>query len=254
MELQKILSQITKADQEYQLIQDGDKIAVGISGGKDSMLLLTALSIYTRFSKHPFEVIAIHIDVGFSGMDFHEVETFCASYQIPFYNLKTEIYEILQLYKKKDDSLECSLCAKLKKGAIIKEAKRLGCNKIAFGHHGDDAIETLLLNMIHGARFATFPAIMYLSREEISLIRPLIYCFEEDIIKAVTNSKIPFVKSTCPNDGFTQRQDIKELLNTIYHNYPQAHPNFLKALHNEDQMELWKTEIRLAKDTKKRTD
>ncbi|MEG0092457.1 MAG: ATP-binding protein [Erysipelotrichaceae bacterium] len=248
MELQKILVPLAKADNEYQLIQDGDKIAIGVSGGKDSMLLLTALAMYSKFKNKNFQIIAIHVSVGFPGMDFSEVESFCDSLSIPFYSLKTEIYDILKLYKK-DDKLECSLCAKLKKGAIIKEAKRLGCNKLAFAHHGDDAIETLLLNMIHGARFATFPASMYLSRENITFIRPLIYCFEADIITAMNDNMIPFVVSTCPNDGHTQRQEMKELLDNIYKQYPQAHSNFLKALHNHKQMELWNEMIRLPKDS-----
>lgn len=250
VELQKILAGIRKADEEYHLIEDGDKIAVGISGGKDSMVLLSTLSMYSRFKDKHFSVIGIHIEVGFEGMDFTQVEAFCKEQQIEFYSIPSKIYGILNQHLQANGKLECSLCSKLKKGAIVQEAKRLGCNKLAFGHHGDDAIETLFLNMIHGGRIASFPPIMHLSRENMSFIRPMIYCFEDEVIKALHNNNIPFVVSTCPNDGFTQRQDMKEMLASLYEQNPQARSNFLLALHNPDQMELWDHEIRLPKSKK----
>ena len=139
----------------------------------------------------------------------------------------------------KNDAIQCSLCSKLKKGAVIKAAKQLGCNKVAFGHHGDDAIETLLLNMIYGGKIATFDPKMHLTREDITFIRPFIYAFESDLKKALKELDLPKIKSGCPNDGYTQRQNIKELLHKIYHTYPSAKENFLLSLHNKEQLNLF---------------
>ncbi len=230
-----------KADIEYGLIDDGDKIGVGISGGKDSSLLLYLLHLYrylakNTFDKH-FELIGIHIDLNFGEDDMSPLIAWFDQYDLPLHLERSLIKDILERNLNKG-RIECSLCSTLKKGAVIKAAKELGCNKVAFGHHADDAIETLFLNMIYGARIATFDAKMHLTREDITFIRPLIYAFESDIKRACEELVIPKIKSGCPNDGNSQRQEVKEMLHRIYHKYPVAKENFLKALHNKDQLSL----------------
>ena len=240
--IKKLLSSLRKADEDYELIKDGDVIGVGLSGGKDSSLLLYCLYLYQflvagTFNKH-FKIIGIHIDLNFGEDDFAVLKKWFEPYDITIYEEKSFIADILKR-NLKNDAIQCSLCSKLKKGAVIKAAKQLGCNKVAFGHHGDDAIETLLLNMIYGGKIATFDPKMHLTREDITFIRPFIYAFESDLKKALKELDLPKIKSGCPNDGYTQRQNIKELLHKIYHTYPSAKENFLLSLHNKEQLNLF---------------
>lgn len=239
MKIQEILRNIRKADQDYDMIQDGDRIAVGVSGGKDSMVLLTALHMYSKFPNKHFSVVGIHIKLGFPNMDFSEVVSFCDEKGIEFHMEDSQVYEILKKNPDKNGRIKCSLCSKFKKATVIDAAKTYGCNKTAFGHHSDDAVETLLMNAIHGGKIATFRPKMYLTNTKMMFIRPLIYCYESDILNAQANNDIPFVKSTCPNDGYTERQEVKELLLRFYEKYPMARSNFVYMLHNEEQVDLW---------------
>ena len=242
MELHTILGDIRKADQDYHLIDDGDRIAVGVSGGKDSMVLLTALHMYSKFADRNFEVVGIHIKRGFPNMDFSEVVAFCRQQGITFYQYDSQVYEILKRNPDKEGNIKCSLCSKFKKATVIDAAKKLNCTKVAFGHHSDDAVETLLMNAIHGGKLATFLPKMYMSRTDTTFIRPLVYSYESDILSALERNQIPFVKSTCPNDGYTERQAMKDMLQEFYRSYPMAQKNFIRMLYNEDQVELWHRE------------
>ena len=242
MELHTILGDIRKADQDYHLIDDGDRIAVGVSGGKDSMVLLTALHMYSKFADRNFEVVGIHIKLGFPNMDFSEVVAFCRQQGITFYQYDSQVYEILKRNPDKEGNIKCSLCSKFKKATVIDAAKKLNCTKVAFGHHSDDAVETLLMNAIHGGKLATFLPKMYMSRNDTTFIRPLVYSYESDILSALERNQIPFVKSTCPNDGYTERQAMKDMLQEFYRSYPMAQKNFIRMLYNEDQVELWHRE------------
>lgn len=242
MELHTILGDIRKADQDYHLIDDGDRIAVGVSGGKDSMVLLTALHMYSKFADRNFEVVGIHIKLGFPNMDFSEVVAFCRQQGITFYQYDSQVYEILKRNPDKEGNIKCSLCSKFKKATVIDAAKKLNCTKVAFGHHSDDAVETLLMNAIHGGKLATFLPKMYMSRTDTTFIRPLVYSYESDILSALERNQIPFVKSTCPNDGYTERQAMKDMLQEFYRSHPMAQKNFIRMLYNEDQVELWHRE------------
>ncbi len=242
MELHTILGDIRKADQDYHLIDDGDRIAVGVSGGKDSMVLLTALHMYSKFADRNFEVVGIHIKLGFPNMDFSEVVAFCRQQGITFYQYDSQVYEILKRNPDKEGNIKCSLCSKFKKATVIDAAKKLNCTKVAFGHHSDDAVETLLMNAIHGGKLATFLPKMYMSRTDTTFVRPLVYSYESDILSALERNQIPFVKSTCPNDGYTERQAMKDMLQEFYRSYPMAQKNFIRMLYNEDQVELWHRE------------
>lgn len=246
MNLQNVLKYIRRADQDFGLIEKGDKIAVALSGGKDSMLLFLALSIYQKFDHTDFELCGIHIDVGFEDFDHEAMTEFAKKYNLDLHIVKTQIFQILQQEKNlgTKGNIQCSLCSTLKKGSLFKTAQELGCNKIALGHHGDDAVETLFLNMIHGGKMATFLPKQYMSRMDMYSIRPLVYMKESEIISACQNNNIPSVRRVCPNDGYTQRQEMKDLLDKIYKAYPSAHDNFFEALVNEDQAQLWFSDIR----------
>jgi tRNA(Ile)-lysidine synthase TilS/MesJ len=242
MTMKKILGCIRKADEEFNMFHSGDTICVGVSGGKDSVLLLYSLSLYQKFAKVDFNVIGVHIEMGFENMDFSEVNDFCKKHDITLHHEPSQVYEILKRNKTDDGRLKCSLCSKFKKALVIDGAKKYGCNKVAFAHHGDDAVETLFMNMIYGGKIATFLPTMYLDRTDIHFIRPLIYAYETDIIVAVKEAKLPIVVSTCPADKHTKREEFKHLLQSLYEKYPQSKSNLLLSLSNEEQTRLWHKE------------
>lgn len=239
MSMRKILGCIRKADKEFDMIQPGDKVCVGVSGGKDSVLLLYCLSLYKKFGTVDFDVVGVHIEMGFENMNFKEVDTFCKDHDITLHHEPSQVFEILKRNKTDDGRLKCSLCSKFKKALVIDSAKKYGCNKVAFAHHGDDAVETLFMNMIYGGKIASFLPTMYLDRTDIHFIRPLIYAYESDIIKAVKEAKLPIVVSTCPEDKHTKREEFKNLLHNLYQTYPQAKHNLLLSLSNTKQTALW---------------
>ena len=243
MSIKKILASIRKADEMFNLIENGDKIAVGISGGKDSSLLLYALKLYQYVAKNSlnksFDIVGIHINMNFGEDDNSDLVKFFEENECPFYQEDSKIADILKL-NLKNNEIQCSLCSTLKKGAVIKAAKKFNCNKVAFAHHADDAIETLFLNMIYGGRINTFDPIMYLTNSDTTFIRPFALTFESDIKKTCKELNIPIIKSGCPNDGNTKRQEIKEMLHSIYHKYPQAKENFLLSLYNDDKVNIYK--------------
>lgn len=244
MTMKKILGCIRKADQDFSMINEGDKICVGVSGGKDSMTLLYSLSLYKKFAPIKFDVIGVHLDMGFGGMNFDEADAFCKKNDIELYHEPTNVYEILRIQQTDEGRLKCSLCSKFKKALVIDGAKKYNCNKVAFAHHGDDAVETLFMNMIYGGKIASFLPTMYLDRTDIHFIRPLIYAYESDIINAVSEANIPVVPSTCPEDKHTKREEFKHLLNDLYKKYPQAKSNLLLSLSNEEQTVLWNKDPR----------
>lgn len=239
--LRRILGCIKRADEEYGLIENGDKIAVGVSGGKDSVLLLYALNAYKRMveKEKTFELIGLHINIGFPNMDVSILKDYFSSLNIPFEVENTDIATILELNRANNGRLPCSICSRMKKAVIIKFAKEHNCNKVSFAHHADDAIETLLMNAIYGGRIATFSPKMYLDRSEMTFIRPFVYARENEITKSANKVEVPIVKSTCPNDKETQRANMKKMLHNLYHEYPTAKDNFLLMLHNPSKLDLW---------------
>jgi len=237
--LKRVLGSLRRADNDYQLIQDGDKIAIGISGGKDSSLLLYCMHLYQKFSKKDYKVIGLYIDLGFGAEDMTPLVEWFRPYGVEIRTEKSQIAQILDLHRDKKGRIECSLCSQFKKAAVINAAKRLGCNKVGFAHHVDDALETLLMNAIHGGRLATFEPKMLLERSQVTFIRPLIYARENDIAHTVKDLGIPIIRSNCPNDGNTERQQMKLMLKQLYHCYPSARDNLPKMLHNPDQLKLW---------------
>ena len=235
--MKKVLGNMRKAIMDFEMIEEGDKVAVGVSGGKDSMTLLYALHLYQKFSPVSFELVGITLKLGFSGMDFNPVIDFCKKHGIEYHMVDTQVYEILQ--HKADDKgrLPCSLCSKFKKALLIKKSIELGCNKVSMAHHADDAVETMAMNMIHNGFISTFKAKMYLDESDVTFIRPLIYCYESDIIKTA-KKHVPIVESTCPMDKCTGREDMKDMLKQLYKQYPAAKKNLFQAMFLTDKVQL----------------
>lgn len=210
--MQKILGYLRRAVQEYGLIENGDRIAVGISGGKDSLVLLTALHGFQRFGLIDYSVVGITLDPQFGGVptDYTPVAEYCASLGVPYHLIPTRIGEIVFDHRK--ERHPCSLCAKLRRGALHDNAKALGCNKLALGHHFDDAVETFLMNLFIEGRLGCFAPKSYLARKDLTLIRPLCFAPEQDIRRAAKAVVPEIVKSRCPVDGHTTREDMKQFV------------------------------------------
>lgn len=201
-----------KAIQEFDLIQNGDKIAVGVSGGKDSLVLLKGLFMLKRFIGIDYEVTAITLDPRFGGTDgdYSSVEKMCAEMGIEFKLIRTDIGEIV--FNVRKETNPCSLCARMRRGALHDAAKELGCNKIALGHNYDDAVETFVMNLFNEGRLGCFAPKSYLSRKDITMIRPLVFAPEKEVRNAAKRSGLEVVKSKCPADGHTSREETKRFL------------------------------------------
>lgn len=209
--IKRILSYTRRAVDDYEMIKAGDKIAVGISAGKDSLTLLCALAQLRRFYPVPFELHAITIDMGFAEkMDFEPIRKLCEELDVPYTIVPTEIYRVV--FEVRKEASPCSLCAKMRRGALHNAAKELGCNVVALGHHFDDAVETFMLNLFFEGRLGCFSPVSYLSRADLRLIRPMIYLPEKDVRYFAGKVDLPVVKSPCPADGDTQREEMKQLL------------------------------------------
>ena len=210
MTYQRLLSYTRKAVDDYQMIQEGDRIAVGVSGGKDSITLALALKGLQRFYPKHFEVLAFTVSLGFPNFDVSALEKLMADYDIPYYLIQTDIGHIV--FEDRKETNPCSLCAKMRKGALNDFAKEHGCNKIALGHHKEDVVETFFMSLFYEGRIHTFAPVTYWDRTQLYAIRPLIYTPEADIIAFSRNMELPIVKNPCPADGITKRGEFKERL------------------------------------------
>lgn len=228
MDLQRLMSLARKAIDDYKMIEDGDRIAVGISGGKDSLTLLYALCGLRRFYPKKFEVEAISIKVGFEGMDFSPVQKLCDDLGVRYTIVETQIKEVVFDIRKEDNP--CSLCAKMRKGAFNDKAKELGCNKIAYAHHKDDVIETSIMSLLFEGHYHTFSPVTYLDRMNITLIRPLIYVEECNVIGFKNKYDLPVVKNTCPADGETKREYVKNLIKQLEKENPGTRERLFAAI------------------------
>lgn len=215
MKLQQVLSHVRRAIDDYGMIQENDRIAVGISGGKDSLTLLHALAALRRFYPHKFELFAITVDLGFKNQNLQEIETLCKELDVGYKIVHTDIAQVV--FEERKESNPCSLCAKMRKGALNEAIKEMGCNKVAYAHHKDDVVETMLLSLIYEGRFHTFAPITYLDRMDVTVIRPLIYMDESDVISFTNKNNLPVLKSPCPADGNTKREYVHQLLQSLDH-------------------------------------
>lgn len=218
MTLQQVMSQVRRALDYYNMIQENDHIAVGISGGKDSLTLLVALHGLMRFYPKPFTLHAVTVDLGFGNLDFECIKALCGELGVPYTIVKTEIAKII--FEERKEENPCSLCAKLRKGALNHAMQDTGCNKIAYAHHRDDVIATLFLSLFYEGRFQTIEPVTYLDRCGLTVIRPLLFMKEADVSGFSNKAGLPVVKSPCPADGRTRRQYIEELMRRLNRENP----------------------------------
>ena len=226
--MQHILGLVRRCVEDYSMIAPGDRIAVGVSGGKDSMLTLAALVRLREFYPVPFTVEAITLEMGMPGMDFTPVAELCESWGVPYTRISVPVYEIV--FEARGEKNPCSLCAKLRRGSLNTALVEKGISKIALGHHYDDAVETLLMNLLFEGRIGCFEPVTYLDRTGITQIRPMLYCHEYEIRRAVKLLGLPVVENTCPADGTSRRQEVKELIRDLEKKYPHLKQRLFGAV------------------------
>ena len=240
MKLKTTLGCIRRADEDFGMIQPGDRVAVGVSGGKDSLLLLNALSLYRYVRHHDFTLQAVMLTSGKEKPDTSAIEALCRQLDVPIVIRHTEIYQILFEWRKEENP--CALCAKMRRGMLCDMSKELGCNKLALGHHREDALETLMMSVIFEGRLHTFHPCTYMSRSDLTMIRPMVYLPEKHCIHMQKALNLPVLKNPCPADGHTKRQEMKELLASLARRYPNVQEMMLGALKNVRQYALWEKE------------
>ena len=222
------------ACQQYDMIKDGDRIAVGVSGGKDSIALLAAMADLRRFYPAKFELVAITLDPRFGGedADYSAIEELCKKLDVEYIIKRTQLAEVI--FEIRKESNPCSLCARMRRGALHDAAKAAGCNKIALGHHLDDVAETFIMNLFNGGTLDCFMPVTYLSRKDIYMIRPMIFARESDCARVVRREGLPIVKSNCPADGTTERQEVKEMLSALEKKYGDVRSKILGAMQRKE--------------------
>lgn len=236
----KILGRVARAIKEFNMIEDGDNIVVGLSGGKDSLVLLSALAEYKKYAKQKFSLSAITIDLGFEGFDFTSICEFADSLSVPLTIHKSDIYDIVFNIRKEKNP--CSLCAKMRRGILCSEAVKMGANKLALGHHQDDLVETFFLSLIYEGRLSVFSPTSYMDQTKITVIRPLILVNEKDI--EYESKNLPVFKNPCPADKHTKREEIKKLIETITDGDKTSKTNILKAITSPQRYNLWEKKRR----------
>ena len=226
--MQHILGLVRRCVEDYNMIDPGETLAVGVSGGKDSLLTLAALSRLREFYPKPFHVEAITLETGMPGMDFSPIADYCETLNVPYTRISVPVYDIVFLERKEKNP--CSLCAKLRRGSLHTALTERGIRKIALGHHYDDAVETFLMNLLFEGRIGCFQPVTYLDRTDITQIRPLLYCQESDIRRVAAKLHLPVVRNTCPMDGHSRRQEVKELLAQLESRYPNLRKKLFGAM------------------------
>ena len=237
MTTQQMLSYLRKGITKYQLIRDGDKIAVGVSGGKDSVVLLKLLAEYRRFSPEKFDLLAITVDLDFTNAnpDFTPIKNLCEELEVDYFVEKTEIGKIV--FDVRKESNPCALCSKMRKGALNNFAKDKGCNKVALGHHADDMIDTMMLSLLYEGRLSTFAPKSYLDKTDLTLIRPMIMIKEADVISY--SKTLPIVNSCCPANKLTKREYVKNLISDIGKDIPNVREMMFTALIHPERYNLF---------------
>ena len=234
--MQRILSHMRKAIEEYKMIEEGDKIAVCLSGGKDSITMLHAFKNLQIFYPKKFNIIAVSVNPGFEFFDTTFLEDICNKIDVPLFIEKSNAKEIVFDIRKEKNP--CSLCANLRRGVINSIANREGCNKIALGHNQDDVLETFLLNLLYAGNIGTFSPVSYMDRSKVTLIRPLVYTPEKEIKRYVKRNDISVMAKVCPMDGTSKREDMKNLIFSLSKNIPMIRANLFGAI--QRNLEDWK--------------
>ena len=226
--MQHILGQVRRCVEDYHMIEAGDKVAVGVSGGKDSLLILTALARLRDFYPISLQLEAITLETGTPGMSFDAVAELCRELEVPYTRIHVPVYQIV--FEERKEKNPCSLCAKLRRGSLNTALTERGIHKIALGHHYDDAIETLLMNLLFEGRLGCFQPVTYLDRTGLTQIRPLLYCREADIRRTVERLRLPVVHNPCPANGSTRRQEVKDLIHQLEGRYPDIKQKLFGSL------------------------
>lgn len=239
--MNKILSPLRRAVEDYGMIKNGDRIVVGVSGGKDSITLLATLKRLQAFYPEKFELIGVTLDMGIKDMDLSPLISYSEENGINLIVKKTNINEVVFDIRKEPNP--CSLCALLRRGALNNAAKELGANKIALGHHADDVIETFVMNLIHEGRIGCFSPVTYLDRKDITIIRPLIYATEKEVKACVKRNGLPVIFNPCPADGKTERQAMKEFLMKLENDYNGVKKRIYGAL-QRSEIDGWRPTVR----------
>ena len=237
--MQKLMGLMRRCIDDYHMISPGDKLAVGVSGGKDSLTLLTVLAALRRYYPAPFALTAITIDMGLGGMDFSPVERYCEALDVGYFCKKTEIGPIIFDYRKEKNP--CSMCAKLRRGALNDTVRELGFQKVALGHHFDDAVETFVMSLLYEGRIGCFEPVTELTRSGVTQIRPMLYVGEKAIEHFAEDRQLPVVKNVCPADKHTKRQEIKELIAAMQTQYPDLKSKIFGAMQRYP-LSRWGTE------------
>jgi tRNA(Ile)-lysidine synthase TilS/MesJ len=237
MKMQRLLSYVRRAVDDYDMIQDGDRVAVGISGGKDSLTMLLALKQMQRFYPNKYELEAISVSLGFEGMDFSPVQKFCDELGVNYTIVHTDIGQIV--FDERKEKNPCALCAKLRKGALNDMVEKLGCNKIALGHNKDDVIETLFMSLFYEGRIHCFSPKTFLSKRKIESIRPLIYVPEGEVKGFAVKNNLPVVKNKCKADGNTKREEIKGFIKEQAKKYDNFEEIIFGAI-KRSELEGWR--------------
>ena len=228
--MQILMSRMRAAMERYDMIAPGDRVAVGVSGGKDSLALLKGLAELRRFYPAPFEVVALTADPGFFGKeaDYSAVQELCDSLGVEYIIRRTELYKVI--FETRKESNPCSLCARMRRGILHDMTKAAGCNKLALGHHMDDAAETFMMNLLSGGIIGSFRPVTYLSRKDLTVIRPMIFATEKEVASAARRENLPVVKSPCPMDKTSERQKVKELIAALEKDYPNLRGKITGAM------------------------
>ncbi len=237
--MKRLLGNIRRADQDFGLIEAGERVAVGVSGGKDSLVLLRAMAVYSRFESKPFSLVALTLKTG-EPFDTAPIADLCRELGVPY--IVEECDLIHQLFEVRREPNPCALCARLRRGALLRMAAAQGCSKLALGHHREDVEETLLMSLLYEARLHTFQPMTRMERQDVAVIRPMVYAPEKEILHLARRWNVPVVKNPCPADGHTTRQEIKELLDELSRRYPRAREYLLTALRDEERYGLWQRE------------
>jgi len=236
-QLQELLSTMRRAIGTHNMIQDGDRVAVGLSGGKDSLVLLGCLAVYQKFSPQKFDLIAVTVD-GAMGQKFDRLKRFCKKLGVTYHIEPSQIGPIV--FETRKEKNPCSLCAKLRRGILNSALNKLGYNKLALAHHVDDMAETFFLSLLYEGRLNTFSPVAYMSRSDITVIRPMILTEEKDIVSYAKSAKLPILKNPCPVNHKTKREDMKKLIKRFDKEIIGGRINILGALTNPDRNNLWK--------------
>ncbi len=217
--MKKILSLLRRCVEDYDMIQDGDRIAVGVSGGKDSLILLASLARLSQFYPKKFTVEAFTVDMGIEGMDLSPIRSFCDGLGVPCHIIPTQINKVI--FETRKEKNPCALCAKMRKGSLHEAILAEGFHKVALGHHYDDAVETFFLSLFYEGRLSCFHPVTYLDRADVTQIRPLLYVSENMVRDAAVRLNLPVVHNPCPADGNTKRQEVKDLIAELEDRYPK---------------------------------